>query len=127
GDEFVVIAEGMSGRSEAGELAERLLDAVSRPLSSVDCPVVTASVGITLMTAATDPTEAIRQADCAMYAAKRAGPNGCRFYAGAAPARAGRRQVMARALRGAEMRGEMRLVFQPVFDFKRDAIIGVEA
>jgi predicted signal transduction protein with EAL and GGDEF domain len=127
GDEFVVIAEGMSGRSQAGELAERLMDAVSRPLSVLDCPVVTASVGITLMTDATDATEAIRQADSAMYVAKRAGRDGCRFYEGSAPARAGRRLAMVRALRGAEMRGEMHLVFQPVFDLKSDVIIGVEA
>jgi diguanylate cyclase (GGDEF)-like protein len=127
GDEFVVIADAMSDRGQAGELAERLLDAVSRPLSAVDSAVLTASVGITLMTASTDANEAIRQADSAMYVAKRAGRDGSRFYEGAAPARARRRLVMARALRGAEMRGEMRLVFQPVFDLKRDAITGVEA
>jgi diguanylate cyclase (GGDEF)-like protein len=127
GDEFVIIAEGMSGRRRAGELAERLLDAVSRPLSGVDVPAVTASVGITLITAATEAREAIRQADSAMYAAKRAGGNGCRFYEGAAPTGAGRGLLMARALRGAEMRGEMRLVFQPVFDLKRCAMVGVES
>jgi diguanylate cyclase (GGDEF)-like protein len=127
GDEFVVIAEGMSGRVQAGELAERLLDAISRPLSGVDCPIVTASIGISLIGAVTEASEAIRQADCAMYAAKRAGRDGCRFYEGAAPARSSRRLVMARALRGAEMRGEMRVLFQPVFDLKHGAITGVEA
>ena len=127
GDEFVVIAEDMSDRGPAGELAERLLDAASRPLSGVDSPVVTASVGITLTTAATDATEATRQADCAMYVAKRAGGDGCRFYEGPASASARRRLVIARALPGAEMRGEMRLGYQPVFDLKRDTIIGVEA
>jgi diguanylate cyclase (GGDEF)-like protein len=127
GDEFVIIAEGMSGRRQAGELAERLLDAVSRPLSGVDAPAVTASVGITLITDGTEASEAIRQADSAMYAAKRAGRNGCRFHEGGAPTRPGRRLVMARALRGAEMRGEMRVVFQPVFDLKDGAIVGVES
>jgi EAL domain-containing protein (putative c-di-GMP-specific phosphodiesterase class I) len=34
---------------------------------------------------------------------------------------------MARALPGAEMRGEMRLVFQPVFDLIGGAIVGVES
>ena len=70
------------------------------------------------MTEATDAREAIRQADSAMYVAKRAGRDGCRFYEGTSPARAGRRLAMARALRGAEMRGEMRLVFQPVFELE---------
>ncbi|MBV9819958.1 MAG: diguanylate cyclase, partial [Solirubrobacterales bacterium] len=126
GDEFVIIADGTSGRVQAGELAERLLDAVRRPLVGVDASV-TASVGITLTTQTTEASEAIRRADTAMYAAKRAGRDGFRFYEGAAPSRAGRRLVMARALLGAEMRGETRLVFQPVFDLMGGAIVGVES
>jgi EAL domain-containing protein (putative c-di-GMP-specific phosphodiesterase class I) len=85
-------------------------------------------VGITLVAAAdTDAREAIRQADSAMYAAKRAGRGGCSFFAGSQRVRTGRRQSLAHELRNAEMRGEMHLVFQPVFDLASSEIVSVES
>ena len=128
GDEFVIIATAVSERGQACELAERLMETVSRSLPGAEASVVTASVGITLISdGATEVREAIRQADSAMYCAKRAGGDGRRFYEGTTPARAGRRLLLARALPRAQMRGEMRLVFQPVSDLKRDEVVGVEA
>jgi diguanylate cyclase (GGDEF)-like protein len=127
GDEFVIVAEGMAGRPRAAELAKRVLDAVSRPLPGGESPVVTASVGVTLVTDTFEARQAIREADSAMYAAKRAGRDGCHFYDGSGFTRPSRRLVLARTLLGAEMRGEMWLVFQPVFDLKREAVVGVEA
>jgi diguanylate cyclase (GGDEF)-like protein len=126
GDEFVIIAAEIADRSEAAELAERVVAAVSRPLPGIAFPVMTASVGVAVITDACEAPEAIRRADRAMYAAKRAGRDAFQFDDGATPARSGR-LAMARALHGAEMRGEMRLVFQPVFDLKREDIAGVEA
>jgi diguanylate cyclase (GGDEF)-like protein len=115
GDEFVVIAEQVSGREEASQLGLRLLEVVSEPLPGIDQTVVTASVGIMLVQGTTiDAREAIRQADSAMYAAKRAGRDRCVFVEGKQRVRTGRRLLLARDLRGAEMRGEMRIVFQPV-------------
>jgi diguanylate cyclase (GGDEF)-like protein len=128
GDEFVIIAEGLVSRGQAGELAERLLEEVGRSLPGAEGSAVSASIGITLLCdGATEVPEAIRQADRAMYAAKRAGGDGCRFYEGTTPARSGRRMLLVRALPGAEMRGEMRLVFQPVFALGGGEVVGVEA
>src|ERR1022692_1438155 len=115
GDEFVVIAEGILEEEQAAELGFRLLDAISEPLLGIESTIVTASIGIALVgAAATDAREAIRQADSAMYAAKRAGRGGCSFFEGSQRIRSGRRQSLARELRDAEMRDEMHLVFQPV-------------
>ena len=128
GDEFVVIAEGILEEEQAAELGFRLLDAISEPLLGIESTVVTASIGIALVgAAATDAREAIRQADSAMYAAKRAGRGGCSFFEGSQRIRSGRRQSLARELRDAEMRDEMHLVFQPVFEVASSKVVAVEA
>ena len=128
GDEFVVIAPHVTSDEEAAELGSRLLDAISTPLLGFESTVVTASVGITLAAAATTGArEAIRQADSAMYASKRAGRGGCSFFEGDQRVRIGRRQSLAHEMRDAEMRGEMHLVFQPVFDLTSSEIVSVEA
>jgi len=128
GDEFVVIAEGITDPDEAGQLGLRLLEAISRPLPGVDSTFLTASIGIALVRSnAVDAREAIRDSDSAMYDAKRAGRDRCVFFEVGQQARTGRRLLLARELRGAEMRGEMRLEFQPVFALPALDIVAVEA
>jgi diguanylate cyclase (GGDEF)-like protein len=126
GDEFVIIAAAIADRTQAAELAQRVLEAVSRPMPGITVPAMTASIGIAMITKTCEASEAIRRADRAMYTAKHGGRDAFQFDDGALRAQS-RRLVMARALRGAEMRDEMRLVFQPVFDLRREQIAGVEA
>ena len=127
GDEFVVIAEGVRTKDEAAEIGTRLLEVVSEPLPGVDGIVVTASIGIAVLGNASDAREALREADTAMYAAKRSGRDRVRFFEGKQPARTGRHLALGRELGEALARGEMRLVFQPVFDAADSEIMGVEA
>jgi diguanylate cyclase (GGDEF)-like protein len=128
GDEFIVISEGIADPTEAGGLASRLLEAIAQPLPGLDGRVITASIGIALVRSnAVEAREAIRDSDAAMYAAKRSGRDRCVFSEAGHQAQAGRRLQIARELRGAEMRGEMRLVFQPVFALRTMEIVGVEA
>ncbi len=128
GDEFVVVAEGVADEDQAARLGYRLLEAVSQPLPGVDSSVVTASIGITLLNdAESDAREALRQADAAMYEAKRTGRDRITFFGGSRRSQEGRRLTLVRELRGAEMRGELGLVFQPVFDVESGALVGVEA
>jgi diguanylate cyclase (GGDEF)-like protein len=128
GDEFVVIAEEVADQEQAAELGFRLLEAVSKPLPGIASTVVTASVGIAFMSnPATDAREAIREADSAMYASKRAGGNGCSFFEGSQRIQTGRRLALAHRLRDAEMRDEMHLVFQPVFELAGSEAVAVEA
>jgi diguanylate cyclase (GGDEF)-like protein len=128
GDEFIVIAEGIADPDEAGRLGARLLDAIAQPVPGLDSAVLTASIGITMVRSnSVEPREAIRDADAAMYVAKRSGRDRCVFSEVEHGAHAGRRLQLARELRGAETRGEMRLVFQPVLALSTMQIVGVEA
>jgi len=128
GDEFIVVAEEMPNEEEASKLGFRLLDAISQPLSGTDSTVLTASIGIAMIGGTrSDAREGIRRADSAMYEAKRAGGDRMVFYRGSHRVREGRRLALARELRGAELRGELGLVFQPVFELATGKIAAVEA
>ena len=128
GDEFIVVAEEMPNEEEASKLGFRLLDAISQPISGIESTVLTASIGIAMIGGTrTDAREAIRRADSAMYEAKRAGGDRMVFYRGSHRVREGRRLALARELRGAELRGELGLVFQPVFELGTGKIAAVEA
>ena len=128
GDEFVVIAEGIADAEDAATLGLRLLEAISQPLPGIEMAAITASIGITLVRSnAIDAREAIRQSDHAMYDAKRSGRDRCAFFQGPQRARTGRRLLLARELRDAEVRGELRLMFQPIVALPAGNIVGVEA
>jgi diguanylate cyclase (GGDEF)-like protein len=128
GDEFVVVKRGVADNTEAAEVGFRLLDAISKPLAAIQSTVVTASIGIALISDPdTDAPQAIRQADNAMYTAKRAGRDRCSLYGERAPSRANGRHSLAHALRDAEVREEMSLVFQPVFEVASFEVVAVEA
>ncbi len=125
GDEFVVVAKGFD-RDAAGVLAIDLLDAVAKPLPGAD-DVITASIGIALGDDAdVDAIELLREADNAMYAAKRSGRDRCAFYDGGQRVRSGRRVGLQRELRSAETRGEVSLAYDPVIDLASCAVVAVE-
>ena len=127
GDEFVVVAEGLADRSAVGGLAVQLLEAVAAPLPGRDALVVTASIGIALGSDGDlDARELLREADSAMYAAKRSGRDRCAFYEGGQRVRSSRRIILQRALRGAESRGELRLGYQPMVALGSGEMVAVE-
>ncbi len=128
GDEFIVVAENIGDAVQAGQLGERLLGAIAQPLPGLGARVITASIGVALIrTSNIEAREAIRRSDTAMYEAKRTGRDRCVFAEVGETARAGRRLELARALHGAEARGEMHLVYQPVIALPSRQVIGVEA
>jgi diguanylate cyclase (GGDEF)-like protein/PAS domain S-box-containing protein len=75
GDEFGVLLEGVSDVDEAVAVARRILDAIGEPFSIGGLPVpLRASIGVALGAAqVVSADELLRNADIAMYAAKRAG------------------------------------------------------
>lgn len=82
GDEFVVICENVQSAEAAGQLAERLLQALDSPIQVESGAVrVGASIGIALSRGRDDATTLTRRADAAMYQAKAAGRNCVRHAA----------------------------------------------
>ncbi|HSL57133.1 MAG TPA: GGDEF domain-containing protein [Acidimicrobiales bacterium] len=71
GDEFVVVAVGLEGESEAVEVGERVLDAVRRSSAS-EWPdhTLSASIGVVMVDGHRSSDDLLRAADAAMYAAK---------------------------------------------------------
>jgi diguanylate cyclase (GGDEF)-like protein/PAS domain S-box-containing protein len=78
GDEFGVLLEGVPDVDHAVTVAQRILDAFVEPFSIAGLPVpLRASVGVAMGVAQTiSADELLRNADIAMYAAKRAGKRG---------------------------------------------------
>ncbi|HEX2805164.1 MAG TPA: EAL domain-containing protein, partial [Kineosporiaceae bacterium] len=128
GDEFIVIAEGVRDADEAGGLGARLLEAIAQPLTGLTSMAVTASIGVALVRSDDiDAKQALRKADEAMYEAKRAGKDRCVFAEIGESIQASRRVQLARALRGAETRGEMHIVYQPIVALPTRKTVAVEA
>ena len=75
GDEFVVLAEEVDSPRHAVTIAERLIEAMSEPISIAGRQVYTGvSIGIALSgDALTNPNEMLRNADAALYRAKASG------------------------------------------------------
>ena len=117
GDEFVVAVPGATLR-EAGSVAERIIRAFRRPfmLQGQKRRLMTLSIGVTAVPHGTAPTEALRQADEAMYHAKRSGRDRVATYDPVTRAAVNSQALAADELRRAIAAGEIAPFFQPVFD-----------
>ena len=62
-----------------------------------------------------------------MYEAKRSGRDRLAFFGGSRRSQEGGRLALVRELRGAEMRGELAVAFQPVFELETGKLAAVEA
>jgi diguanylate cyclase (GGDEF)-like protein len=128
GDEFVLLV-GDAGQAEAVSLAERILDALRNPFSLSGHELfVSASVGIALGSPNYAlPEEVLRDADAAMYEAKRAGRSTYRIFDQTMHARALEALSMETDLRWALTRNEIYAVYQPIISLSDGRIAGFEA
>jgi diguanylate cyclase (GGDEF)-like protein/PAS domain S-box-containing protein len=135
GDEFAVFAETThsdyegSGHEQAASLARMLLTEIARPQHVGGHELeVTASIGIASCPADGDNViDLIRNADAAMYHAKRAGRNCHVFYAPEMNAAAVERLLLKGKLRRALARNEFLLRYQPKMDLASGQVVGAEA
>lgn len=129
GDEFVILVQGTDLREQATRLSMRLVTDLGRPLAVQDRQVfLGASIGVTLFPDdASGATALLKNGDIAMYQAKVAGKNCYRFYSRAMNHAVERRAQLEEELRGAWDRGEMSLVYQPIFSADSGLLAGAEA
>jgi diguanylate cyclase (GGDEF)-like protein/PAS domain S-box-containing protein len=124
GDEFAVLAE-ITDREMLEALAARLLAAVAEPLVLGGRELrLSASIGIASGAGA---EELLRNADLAMYEAKRRGGEGFAFFAPEMHAAAERRLALFAELGRPDLQDELVLHYQPTFDLVSGAVEGVEA
>ena len=133
GDEFVILLEDLSMETslaalQAREVGEKVLKVLTKPytLKNIEC-YSTASIGISLYSNYKDGIEnMIRQADTAMYEAKRAGRNTLRFFDPAMQEELEMRSEIEAGIRKALLNNEFQLNYQVQVDGDQ-RYIGAEA
>jgi diguanylate cyclase (GGDEF)-like protein/PAS domain S-box-containing protein len=124
GDEFAVLAE-MADAATLEVLANRLLVAVGEPFVLDGRELrLSASIGIATGSGA---EELLRNADLAMYEAKRRGGARFAFFAAEMHAAAARRLALLAELGRPDLYDELVLHYQPTYDLRTGAVEGVEA
>lgn len=128
GDEFAVVLPEVEART-AGQVAQRLVGELRLPYL-VDGTAVTVGVSIGLAMFPQDgggAEQLLRQADAALYEAKRGGRNTWRAHAAEAGARERERQAMAEELGRAIAADGLTLLYQPICDAAGGGVTGFEA
>ena len=150
GDEFAVLVDRVRDDADLASVADRIVQALARPFAvrgptldagaavpSAELPaprrgaatscVVGASVGIARGAPSLGVDALLRNADLALYEAKRRGRGQHAAYAPAMHAAAVERVTLEAALRQGLEREELRLAYQPIVDLATGQLCGVEA
>ncbi len=129
GDEFAVLVEDMEDASQALRIADRIHAELSPSLKVRGHDVfATASVGIARGAARyEDAQDLLRDADIAMYRAKRRGRASSEIFDASMHALATTRLKTETELRRALERHELRLHYQPLVSLETRRIAGMEA
>jgi diguanylate cyclase (GGDEF)-like protein len=126
GDEFAVLLEDVSDADGAALWAERILEALGTPFSVADREVsVNGSIGIAL--GGGEAETLLRDADLAMYRAKADGKGRYEAFEPGMHTEIMERLELEVELKGAIERGELALVYQPIFSLRTGVIAGLEA
>jgi diguanylate cyclase (GGDEF)-like protein/PAS domain S-box-containing protein len=129
GDEFVVLLANVANARQGSALAERLLAALEPPRVIQEYEVQsTASMGLVMGDAQyARAEEMIRDADTAMYEAKRSGKNRCVVFNPAMRERILRRLTLEKDLRRAIPESQLSLAYQPILSLFDGELRSVEA
>jgi len=129
GDEFIVLLTNLHSASQTIPIAQGMLDqvAVSLPLDGLIFDL-TASIGIAIWPEDGEDGDTLtRNADVAMYHAKRNGRSNYQFFKAEMNARMLEMVAMERSLRDAMLKEQFRLHYQGQVDGESGAITGAEA
>jgi diguanylate cyclase (GGDEF)-like protein len=116
GDEFAVLIEELDDRADVLTLTDRLMESMNEPILLPEgAVVVTLSAGLAFNDDGIESGEVLlRNADHAMYHAKRRSAGDVLIYDPALRARSEERRRLKHALKGVTERGELRLHYQPL-------------
>jgi len=129
GDELCIIQSVADPVSEAGGLANRIIQAIGAPFELDDHHVtIGVSIGIAVApTDGSDPDQLMRSADLALYRAKNEGRGTFCFFEREMDARMQTRRTLERDLRTALAGNQFELYYQPLVNLERNEICGLEA
>jgi PAS domain S-box-containing protein len=129
GDEFCILLDDIRDPIEAVRVAERVQAELAIPfLVTQQEIVISASIGIAASTSPhTHAEDLLRDADIAMYRAKRAGKACCEVSDTAMHENAVKRLQLETDLRKAVDQGEFRVHYQPIVSLQTGKITGFEA
>lgn len=129
GDEFALVMANLARSEDALEIAERFVAAFTEPFLIEGREFAGAtSVGIVLAPRdGNTPLDIMKNADAALYRAKKAGPGTVCFFEEEDDKAARDRKALQTDLAGAVTRNELFLVFQPLLDLGENRITGFEA
>jgi diguanylate cyclase (GGDEF)-like protein/PAS domain S-box-containing protein len=133
GDEFAVLLDNVRGMDDVIVVVERIIGALRQPFGLGAREVrIGASIGIAWATDGQGADELLRNADVAMYRAKRGGRGGYQIFAPEMHSEVVERLELEGDLRRAveklsRREHEFGLVYQPIVDLESERVIGVEA
>ena len=129
GDEFTVLLEDIGAARAVAKSARRLVQSLAAPVR-LDHHEITigASLGISVFPAdGADLSTLMKNADTAMYRAKREGKNAYQFFTEDMNREAMDRLLIETGLRRAIEQAELVLHYQPIVDFASLKTVGAEA
>ncbi len=128
GDEFSVILTEINNPQQAERVANTIIQLLGNSfLIKGNTVVIGASIGIAYFPEAGDDSITIhKNADIALYNAKACGRNNCQFFTPSLKKQYSKRLGIGTALHLALERQEFFLVYQPRFDLKTNAMVGME-
>jgi diguanylate cyclase (GGDEF)-like protein len=128
-DQFALLLLSQTEPRELAMLAEQVRRSVRSPVSIGGQEIVlTASVGIAIYDGPDEnPAELLREAEIAMYRAKRAGSDRVEIFNAEMRSDPDGRIAMEQELRGSIERKQLKVVYHPVFYLPTESLAGFEA
>lgn len=129
GDEFVIILNDIEDLNGIGQVANKLLDKLAAPYQlGIEMAYLSASMGISIYPDdAIDAATLLKNADQAMYAAKRQGRNRFHYYTPAMQEAANARMRLTNDMHIALAENQLKVYYQPIVELGTGRIYKAEA